>query len=227
MYKYQPKRPVKSFQDLSVYQKTYSLAILITKHLTSSHSTPLNSGHSEPREESRHSHAASLRASLDPSPEFRMTGVESKMTEVESRMTGVKDSVEMTSTKDLLDITKNLTSTALSIPRLIATAHSLRFGDPVRAIADLEQAMLNCNLAIHYLSLVRDLSNNCHSRAGGNLYKSNRSRVKPGMTKKEVADIDNLDFDQTTKDYHLVRRQIMRLQRSWQKFMQIKKLNQK
>ena len=32
MYKYQPKRPVKSFQDLDVYQQTHNLAIKVAKH---------------------------------------------------------------------------------------------------------------------------------------------------------------------------------------------------
>jgi hypothetical protein len=136
MYKYQPKRPVKSFQDLSVYQTTYNLAITIQKAFPPTERTVLS----------------------------------------------------------------QITS---SIPRLIVVAHSIRFADPQKAIANLEQAMLNCNLAVHYLSLKRDMETDAKKQ------KQDRHRG-----------------DQLQKDYLTVRRKILNLQRSWQKFMGINKLNQ-
>jgi len=117
MYKYQPKRPVKSFQDLDVYQQTHNLAIKVAKH-------------------------------------------------------------------------PQLAPTALEIPKLIATAHSIRFADQNQAIAHLEQAMLNCNLMVVYLDQYRDL------------------KTQP-----------IIEVEQISKDYLTVRRKIFNLQRSWQKFM--------
>jgi hypothetical protein len=135
MYKYQPKRPVKSFQDLDVYQQTHNLAIKIAKH-------------------------------------------------------------------------PQLAPTALEIPKLIAIAHSVRFGDPDRAIANLEQAMINCNLMVVYLDQYRDLHH--PSPVGAGLVPA-----LPGDT-----------INQIQKDYLAVRRKILNLQRSWQKFIGINKLNQ-
>ena len=129
--KYYPKRPVKSFQDLEVYQKTLGLAVEIVKKISTDN---------------------------------------------------------------------KLAKMALSIPRLIATAHSVRFGDSERAISSLEQAMLNCNLTIYYLEVYRDL-------------------INPRLKEK----IEPEYFEEQIKEYLRVRGRIMRLQRSWMKFMKLKK----
>ncbi len=129
-YQYYPKRPVKSFQDLEVYQKTLGLAVEIVKKI-----------------------------------------------------------------KSRSEIGQNLRATVLAIPRLIATAHSWRFGDPQRAVAALEETMLNCNLAVYYLELFRDLIN---------------KKIEPEY------------FEEQIKEYLRVRGKIMRLQRSWLKFMKEK-----
>ena len=148
MYKYQPKRPVKSFQDLDVYQQTHNLAIKIAKH-------------------------------------------------------------------------PQLAPTALEIPKLIAIAHSVRFGDPDRAIANLEQAMINCNLMVVYLDQYRDLA---RPAADVEPALGLQSPVPSGPNSTS----DNLGTgtDQIQKDYLAVRRKILNLQRSWQKFIGINKLNQ-
>ncbi|MDZ7586661.1 MAG: hypothetical protein U0946_02810, partial [Patescibacteria group bacterium] len=88
---YYSKKPIRSFQDLQVYQLSYNLAVKIVKQTV------------------------------------------------------------RTEPPDLL------CKTALSIPRLLASAHSYRFGNFPLAVETLETAMLNCNLAVHYLSLARDL----------------------------------------------------------------------
>ena len=126
--KYYPQRPVKSFQDLEVYQKTLGLAVEITKRIR-------------------------------------------------------KDSG--TNYDKLLACISNL-------PVLIATAHSVRFGDSERAIKALEEAMLACNLAVVYLEQYRDLEN---------------KKIKHDY------------FEEQIKEYLRVRGKIMRLQRSWIKFM--------
>ncbi len=133
-YKYYPKRPVKSFQDLEVYQKTLGLGVEITKKVNKQNSQN--------------------------------------------------------------KLTKKLIKTALSIPKLIAAAHSVRFGDSEQAIASLEKAMLNCNLAVYYLELDRDLTN---------------------LNRKKKIKVEY--FEEQIKEYLRVRGKIMRLQRSWLRFM--------
>ena len=172
MYKYQPKRPVKSFQDLAVFQTTYNLAILITKTLSFRHS-------------GKSSH---LDASRIDSGQARMT-----------------------------DQKTILCKTTSQIPELIATAHSIRFADPDLAIAKLEQAMLNCNLACVHLMRWRDLSE------GGFGTSSGLQGEKRPKDSSEPSALRSDFVDQLIKDYLAVRRKILNLQRSWQKFMKINK----
>lgn len=124
--KFYPRRPVKSFQDLEVYQKVHALAVTVAKNMGKG------------------------------------------------------------------SISQKLVKTALRLPKLIATAHSLRFGQPDLAVNTLEQAMLACNLAVVYLEQYRDLEN-----------------------KKVEVDF----FEEQIKAYLRVRGQILRLQLSWKKFM--------
>jgi len=122
--KYYPKRPVKSFQDLEVYQKLLAVSVAIAKKVKSDRVVTL----------------------------------------------------------------------ALNLPVQIATAHSLRFSDPGLAIATLEQAMLNCNLAVVYLEQYRDLA---------------KKKVDPDF------------FADQIKALLTTRGQILRLQLSWKKFMEL------
>lgn len=124
---YYPKRPVKSFQDLEVYQKVLALEVEITKRVR----------------------------------------------------------------EDQGEAIKLLTCIS-ELPVLIASAHSLRFGRPEKAIESLEETMLKCNLAAVYLEEYRDLEN-----------------------KK----IETEFFEEQIKEYLRVRGKIMRLQRAWLKFM--------
>lgn len=140
MTKYYPKKPVRSFQDLQVYQLTYNLMVKITKVQNLSR----NCG-SEP---------------------------------------------------------SKLVKTISKIPKLIATAHSIRFGNPELAIETLEQAMLNCNLAIHYLSVVRDM-----------VPKSSELKNREKFRTLTAAEVEKYQ-----KQYLQVRGKILRLQMSWKKF---------
>ena len=96
---YYPRRPVKSFQDLEVYQKTLSVAAIIVKHILKE--TPEN--------------------------------------------------------QKLNGIVEHIVQYLLDLPVYISTAHSVRFSSPQTAIDKLERAMLNCNLAVVYLELYRDI----------------------------------------------------------------------
>ena len=145
MTKYYPKKPVRSFQDLQVYQLTYNLMVKITK-------------------------------------------------------------VQNLYGSELSDVlVPNLRKTISKIPKLIATAHSIRFGNPELAIETLEQAMLNCNLAIHYLSVVRDMVPKSSEL-------KNREKFRT-LTATEV--------EKYQKQYLQVRGKILRLQMSWKKFAKL------
>ena len=117
-----PKRPVKSFLDLEVYQKSLAICVAVVKRILSQ---------------------------------------------------------------------EELHVCVIAIPRLIATAHSLRFSDKEKAIAVLEDSMLKCNLAVVYLEQYRDMYNK---------------------------DIEVEFFEEKIKSLLALRMKIMRLQMSWKKF---------
>lgn len=131
-YSYYPKRPVKSFQDLEVYQKALALSVLISKKINLLKNQPLN---------------------------------------------------------------EKLCVCIMEIPVLIASAHSLRFGNQEKAIDFLEQTMLQCNLTIVYLEQVRDISNEGEKK------------------------IEHEFFEEQIKALLLLRMKIMHLQRSWKRFL--------
>jgi len=118
---YYPKRPVKSFQDLEVYQKLLAVSVAIAKRVTS----------------------------------------------------------------------EKMTAMALDLPVKVATAHSLRFGDQVRAIETLEEIMLNYNLLVVYLEQYRDIEN---------------KEIEPEF------------FEEQIKNLLSTRTKILHLQMSWKKF---------
>ncbi len=127
-----PKRPVKSFQDLEVYQKALAVCVAVTKRITPAEKEP---------------------ASL---------------------------------------ITGELTHRVLKIPLQIAQAHSCRFADQPKALATLEDAMTNCNLAVVYLEQYRDICN---------------------------TGIETEFFEEEIKSLLSIRQKTLYLQRSWKKFI--------
>ena len=118
---FSPKIPVKSFQDLEVYQKLLAISVAIAKRVKY----------------------------------------------------------------------EKVTAIALDLPVKTATAHSQRFGGQEKAIADLEQVMLNCNLLVVYLEQYRDIDN---------------------------IDIEAEFFEEQIKSLLSVRMKILHLQNSWKKF---------
>lgn len=151
---YYPKKPIKSFQDLEVYQITAGLAAVIAKRLS----------------------ADIAKADVEPSLGAK------------SLAFNAKD-----------NITKKLLEYALDIPIQLVVAHSRRFGHGRVCLDHLEKAMLECNLAAVYLEQYRDIVN---------------------------AAIEHDFFEESTKKYLAVRGKILRLQRSWEKFIAIKKMEE-
>lgn len=157
MSRYYPKRPIKSFQDLEVYQKALAICVAVVKR-------------TRPQKISR--------------------GTRGKA----KTLTGNHDSSEVK------EIITKLHQTALYLPVLIATAHSVRFSNQEQAIAKLEEAMLNSNLTVVYLEQFRDLGNQ---------------------------KIEREFFEEQIKNLLAVRMKIMRLQRSWKKFFKDKQREEK
>lgn len=135
-YSHYPRRPVKSFQDLEVYQKVQQVAVVVSKRLESE-----TGKNRKPR----------IRALAEKAMDL-----------------------------------------SLSLPVLIATAHSIRFADQEQAVDKLEKAMLNCNLAVVYLEQFRDLGNH---------------------------KIEAEFFEEQIKSLLSTRMKIMHLQMSWKKFI--------
>lgn len=92
------------------------------------------------------------------------------------------------------NIAKKLLEYALDIPIQLAVAHSRRFGRGRVCLDHLEKAMLWCNLAAVYLEQYRDIVN---------------------------AAIEHDFFEESVKKYLAVRGKILRLERSWEKFIEI------
>jgi hypothetical protein len=93
-------------------------------------------------------------------------------------------------------IIKTLLNRACLIPHLIAEAHSFRFGAQKECLILLEKVMLNCNKMVVYLDQARDI---CQT------------------------DSDTEQFEELQKKYLFIRRKVLNLQRSWQKYMNMPK----
>jgi len=91
---------------------------------------------------------------------------------------------------------RNMLPCALGIPHLLAEAHSLRFGSGQDCLVLLEKVMMNCNKMVVYLEMVRDI---CETR------------------------VTTEQFEEQIKKYLYIRRKVLNLQRSWKKFIDMKR----
>jgi len=131
VYAFRPKKPVRSFRDLEVYQKTLECSVLV---------------------------------SADVAPKAEKLG----FTRADA-----------------------LALCALSVPLLVAEAHSLRFADFPLALGYLEKAMAGCNKAVVYLDQLKGLY-------GG--------KANPDL------------LDDIAGRYLTARLKMFRLERSWQQY---------
>ena len=153
---YYPRRPVKSFQDLEVYQKTLSVAAIIVKHILKE--TPEN--------------------------------------------------------QKLNGIVEHLVQYLLDLPVYISTAHSVRFSSPQTAIDKLERAMLNCNLAVVYLELYRDIVVPLSKNSKSEIRNSKQIQNAKSSPNSEIE-----NYEDHIRTLLTCRGKIIRLQMSWKKFM--------
>ena len=148
--RFSPKRPIKSFQDLEVYQKLLAVSVAVAKRI-----------------------------------------------------------------RPAAGIVPDIVSLALSLPRKIATAHSLRFTDQSKATAILEEVMLNCNVLVVYLEQYRDIENSNSAGAGSTTAVCNEVG-----TRAESCVIENEFFEEQIRALTTCRWKVMHLARSWEKFKQ-------
>lgn len=97
-------------------------------------------------------------------------------------------------------IIKNMTALALSIPHLIAEAHSTRFGSGEQCLFALDKVMLGCNKMVVYLEQTRDI---CETG------------------------LELTQFEEQIKKYFFIRQKVLNLQRVWRKYIEINKQEEK
>jgi len=130
-----PKKPVKSFLDLEVYQKLLENAVFVAKYIC------------RPSAE-----VDAEIAVIVPDAEVATSakGPAAKEGNFGSGAFGGGTA------RDL--IFHQMLPCALGLPHLIAEAHSVRFGGQKECIILLERAMLNCNKMVVYLEETRDIA---------------------------------------------------------------------
>jgi hypothetical protein len=132
---YNPKKTVKHFTDLEVYQKALEASVFVAKNLCKNAvETPRQSGASKTNENNVKNQDAIT----------------------------CKDAINRVSTDDINTetksyILKNMTALALSIPHQIAESHSCRFGSSDQCLLILDKVMLGCNKMVVYLEQARDI----------------------------------------------------------------------
>jgi len=124
-----PKKPVKSFMDLEVYQKALEINVFVCNTIIKAYNERL---------------AAEVVRSSDKRSRKRQ-GTDSS-TQEQLREWDVKEI-----------IIKTMLNCACGLPHLIAEAHSCRFGSQTTCLALLEKVMLNCNKMMVYLEQTRDI----------------------------------------------------------------------
>lgn len=176
-FAYLPKKPVKSFQDLDVYQQALEANVFVVNFIVPvpTLSRSLTNG---PQGDKKQSRKGTV------SKEMAMSALERDNIGI-----GTADDIK----KIILD---TMTNCACSIPHLIAEAHSFRFGTQKECLILLEKVMLNCNKMVVYLDQTRDICN---------------TGVEVGK------------FEELQKKYFFLRRKVLNLQRSWQKYMNMPK----
>ncbi|MBU4142854.1 hypothetical protein KJ590_02535 [Patescibacteria group bacterium] len=173
-----PKKPVKTFQDLEVYQQALAANVFVVNFIVRSASevAPVFD---------KRSPGDKKKISAGDSNEKLRTTSEAGRSTSGNVGTGTAEDIKKV-------ILNTLANCACSIPHLIAEAHSFRFGTQKECLILLERVMLNCNKMVVYLDQTRDIC----------------------ATGLEVE-----KFEELQKKYMLIRRKVLNLQRSWQKYM--------
>lgn len=135
---YSPKKPVKSFMDLEIYQKALEASVAVSK--ISLPGVPL----------------PTLPAIVSKSRKGQGCA-RSTPDNVGSGTAKGKSNIGTGTTEAESLIIHNMLPCALGLPHLIAEAHSYRFGTGTDCLVLLEKTMVNCNKMMVYLEQVRDI----------------------------------------------------------------------
>jgi len=131
MVNFIPKKPVKSFLDLEVYQKLLEAAVFVARYI--------------------------VRPSSDVDPDIVVIVPDADVatpTTSSAKATAYEDGPAMAAEL----IFHHMLPCALGLPHLIAEAHSVRFGSQKDCLILLERAMLHCNKMVVYLEETRDIA---------------------------------------------------------------------
>ena len=134
-----PRKPVKSFLDLEVYQNSLAAAVFVAKYIclpsadveTALGGHPL--GNAEPKAQGDMPQEQVISATASANASASQGGRAKEM------------------------IFHQMLPCALGLPHLIAQAHSVRFGSQKDCLILLERAMLHCNKMVVYLEETRDI----------------------------------------------------------------------
>lgn len=132
MSNFSPKRPVKSFMDLEVYQKLLEYAVFVAKYVCRPTAE-------RPAADVALPCGSKEQGSAGPNRQGNLPPEAETMPEA-GRL-----------------IFHQMLPCALGLPHLIAEAHSVRFGSQKECLVLLERAMLNCNKMVVYLEETRDI----------------------------------------------------------------------
>lgn len=132
MANFYPKKPVKSFLDLEVYQKSLECAVFVAKYIVRPSSV------------------------VDPDIVVIVPDADVAIPTTSSAKATVRKDGPATAAELIFH---QMLPCALGLPHLIAEAHSVRFGSQKDCLILLERAMLHCNKMIVYLEETRDIAN--------------------------------------------------------------------
>jgi hypothetical protein len=132
---YSPKRAVKNFTDLEVYQKSLEASVFAVNIIFDNFEKKKKTADKE-----------------------NVSEKDIKKKEKNSEEVEIKTENIFNNTLNADEyIIKNMVACALSIPHLIAESHSNRFGSDDKCLAILDKVMLNCNKMVVYLEQTRDI----------------------------------------------------------------------
>jgi hypothetical protein len=147
MPNFAPKKPVKNFLDLEVYQNSLAAAVFVARYVVPLPKLPAVRSESQGESPSQND-STFAEPSADKS-------VNQSAVPGQGDMLPKADNVGSGTAKDL--IFHQMLPCALGLPHLIAEAHSVRFGSQKDCLILLERAMLHCNKMVVYLEETRDI----------------------------------------------------------------------
>lgn len=140
-----PRKPVKTFRDLDIYQKTLECAVIVMKDIV-----PVLESFGRPDAER-------------PSAEIERPNAdfEGKSLTSSSRGLSKNGNAEGSSQHRHRDVKypfiEGMVNCAMTVPLSISEAHSIRFGDFPLGMSLIEKAMSGCNKMIVYLEHIKGL----------------------------------------------------------------------